>query len=193
MFDLGYLGVDQLLPAVLPVRRRPHMDLTEDERNFNLHLGTHRIIIENFYGRLKSYWKILGDEYRGDIGFLKDVVVVCVALTNILIMAYPLRREREFDNPISFISDGQEWANACSFHGLEDAPHPQIIRIPPALHRPDPIQQPQHQPYRRQRQRRRVSDPIFRPTPDENALPAPQPQAYVSQGLDYLLSALYTL
>jgi len=183
MFDLGYMGVDQILPAALPVRRRPHMELTDQEKDFNAHLSSHRIVIENFYGRLKNYWKILGFEYRGDIEFLKDIVFVCVSLTNVLIMAYPLRASRESGNPISCISDGPEWYRACSFLGIEDDP---VVSIPRAI----PAISHSQQNRRTRRQRRPASDPTPCPSILSRALPSVEQHLRASHGLDSLVDAL---
>jgi hypothetical protein len=121
MFDLGYIGANRLMNnPTIPIRALPRQRLSVQEEEFNQHLGTHRVIIENYYGRLKNYWKILGLGYRGSKELLKNIVYVCIALTNILVIAHPLRKSRESGDPLTHITSGIEWINTCALLDIRD-------------------------------------------------------------------------
>ena len=90
MADGGYQGIQAYIEATIPHRRPRGGELSDDQHEFNRRMSTLRIIVENFFGRLKSYWRILS-WYSGSRHHLNNIIVVCSALTNILLIRYPLR------------------------------------------------------------------------------------------------------
>ena len=68
-------------------------DLTRDQLQFNQKLGSVRIIIENFFGRLKSRYEIMSNKYRGSHESYEDIFTICCALVNFeqIEIDHPLR------------------------------------------------------------------------------------------------------
>ena len=119
LFDSGYQGAGRLMDALLPMRRLPHQELTAEQYNHNQELSSQRIIVENFFGRLKGCWKILAGKYRGQYSLLKDAIDVCVSLTNLLVVKYPLRGEKP-EHAVQIIADDRDinWAEAEDLYGV---------------------------------------------------------------------------
>jgi hypothetical protein len=113
LFDSGYQGAGRLMDALLPSRRQPRQDLTVTQLEHNRALSSQRIIVENYFSRLKACWKILGGVFRGRQSFLKPAIDACIALTNILIIKYPLRGERP-EAALAIISTdrSENWSEA---------------------------------------------------------------------------------
>lgn len=61
--DKGYQDIESD-KLVTPIKGQYYC-LNRDERRFNEKLSKVRIIIENFFGRLKCRYKIIGEKYRG--------------------------------------------------------------------------------------------------------------------------------
>jgi len=63
MADRGYEGAARFIRAILPKKgTRLSLEDTTRNRKFN----EHRVIIENFFGRMKLLWKIVSVRYRWD-------------------------------------------------------------------------------------------------------------------------------
>lgn len=56
--------------------------LTREQLAFNQKLGEVRIIVENFFGRLKSRYEIMEKRYRGSHEMYSDIFTICCALVN---------------------------------------------------------------------------------------------------------------
>ena len=82
LVDSGYQGLQRLLPAILPYKKRPRRELTRPERDHNRRLARHRVVCEHFYGRLKSKWRILTTKYRNGRDDYEIIFKLCAALTN---------------------------------------------------------------------------------------------------------------
>ena len=82
LVDSGYQGLQQLVPVVLPHRRPRNGDLSILQRQHNRLLARHRVVCENFYGRMKSKWRILASKYRSDKDSYEQIFRLCTALTN---------------------------------------------------------------------------------------------------------------
>lgn len=73
--------------------------LTREQLTFNQKLGEVRIIVENFFGRLKSRYEIMEKRYRGSHEMYSDIFTICCALVNFeqIECNHPLReRDRHF-------------------------------------------------------------------------------------------------
>lgn len=66
LVDSGYQGLQRLVRAIMPYKRRPGRDFTRDQRVHNRLLAHHRVVCEQFYGRLKAKWRIMTSKYRND-------------------------------------------------------------------------------------------------------------------------------
>ena len=78
--DKGYQEKDSD-KLVTPFKGNPLL-LTASQNTFNEKLGCERIIIENYFGRLKLRFQIMYEKYRGDKTEYADVFVLCCALLN---------------------------------------------------------------------------------------------------------------
>jgi hypothetical protein len=93
-FDRAWTGVQTLNgypEAVVLLRATRGHPLTEAQRAFNDSVECERVVVENYFGRLKGVWKILRETYRGGIALLPAIARTCVALTNLLLHDAPLR------------------------------------------------------------------------------------------------------
>lgn len=90
MVDKGYQGAQELGRYILP---KKGSRLTTQERMLNENIAKSRIIIENYYGRMKKLFKIMTDVFRFEEDCYDDVIVICACLTNYNIAKNPLRKE----------------------------------------------------------------------------------------------------
>ena len=90
--DAGYQGLMKRLPgAVTPHKRKKGKLLPHHQRAFNLRIARSRIIVENWFGRLKSLWAIMGSKFRLKNEDYEEFWYFCSSLTNFHISHYPLR------------------------------------------------------------------------------------------------------
>lgn len=79
--DKGY--IDKNLEGVLITPFKGNsLDLTDRQKDFNFRLGKERIRIENYFGRLKMKFHIIGSKYRGDFDLYPKIFTLCCALVN---------------------------------------------------------------------------------------------------------------
>ncbi len=84
MFDLGYLGVEKDLPeqlSSLPNRKKKSMELSQEEKEYNLQHIKKRIVIEHTICRLKKY-KIMNDVFRNKLRKYNKVSDIVSGLIN---------------------------------------------------------------------------------------------------------------
>ena len=95
LFDKGYTGLHNTChEAIITIRKPKFHDLSQDENDLNNRIESDRIIVENFFGRLKSIFGILATRFRGDKkNHLKYIIPICMSLTNYHISLHPLRVE----------------------------------------------------------------------------------------------------
>ena len=100
LFDKGYTGLNsQGYPEAIVTLRKPiGRDLNPQEIALNSKIESDRSIVENYFGRLKSNFGILANQYRGDrFKMLPAIMETCIALTNFYNTKHPLRREHQED------------------------------------------------------------------------------------------------
>ena len=90
MADKGYVGLDDEIRIVTPIKGS---ELNNEESSFNKKIGIDRVIIENYYGRLKLSWAIIRNKFRGSHGNYDAIFDICCGLTNVLIKYNPLKAE----------------------------------------------------------------------------------------------------
>lgn len=78
--DKGYQDPNSAI-LVTPVKGNS-ADLTREQLTFNENLGEVRIIVENFFGRVKSRYEIMSSVFRGSHDTYADIFTVCCALVN---------------------------------------------------------------------------------------------------------------
>ena len=83
--DLGYLGLANDYPqSIIPHKRPKNGDLTEQQKSDNHVHSKHRIIVENYFGRMKTLWSIMHQVYRLDLSTYDRVFDLWAALTNFI-------------------------------------------------------------------------------------------------------------
>ena len=88
--DGGYAGITNNYPeAVIPRRKRPHGQLSDEDREYNRLLSHDRVIVERFFGRLKGYWGILKRPLRIEKINIDGLMRILVCLTNLKIQHQP--------------------------------------------------------------------------------------------------------
>ena len=97
LFDIGYTGLNNSYPeAVVTIRKPIGRDLTQEENAINNRIESDRVIVENFFGRLKSTFGILGSRFRGDKkNHLQHIIPICMSLTNYYSSLHPMRQESQ--------------------------------------------------------------------------------------------------
>ena len=62
MFDLGYVGIEKDFPeqlSALPCKRKRNLELSQEEKEYNVIHAKKRIVIEHTICRLKKFSRIL--------------------------------------------------------------------------------------------------------------------------------------
>lgn len=94
LFDRGYTGVKsaQYREALVTLKKPIRGELTPQQLEFNRNVESDRVIVENFFMRLRQRFGILQKKFRGDrINLLPPVVTIAVALTNYYNTKHPMR------------------------------------------------------------------------------------------------------
>ena len=90
--DSGYTGLDEIYYELIVCKKRPpHGELSQKDFETNSKLHSDRVLVENFFGRLKTTFGILSNPYRCALNSLEDVVITCICLLNLKLRAHPLR------------------------------------------------------------------------------------------------------
>ncbi|ETO63278.1 hypothetical protein F444_18992 [Phytophthora nicotianae P1976] len=66
-------------------------NLPPEVQHQNENISSDRVLVDNFFGRLCSLWRIVTDKYRSIEDLYDDIFQVCESLTNIHIESNPLR------------------------------------------------------------------------------------------------------
>ncbi|RHY12742.1 hypothetical protein DYB25_003297 [Aphanomyces astaci] len=89
--DKGYQGIQEYIRGFTPVKRPPHGHMTMEQERANAKLSSDRVIVENFFGRLKTLWGLVSDKYTWKRDEYNMYFQTCVAFTNIHVRFNPLR------------------------------------------------------------------------------------------------------
>ncbi|KAF0715653.1 Aste57867_3280 [Aphanomyces stellatus] len=89
--DKGYQGIQHAVRAVLPFKKPVSGVLTFEQERTNDRIATDRVIVENWFGRLKTLWGVCADSYRWNRQGYDVVFQTCAALTNVHVRFNPLR------------------------------------------------------------------------------------------------------
>ncbi len=91
LLDKGYKGAGNITRSILPHIKPKGRQLTSAQLEFNRKHAADRVIVEQFYGRLKLLWGSTSQVFRGDQEKHYDLMFrVCVCLTNYHISFSPL-------------------------------------------------------------------------------------------------------
>lgn len=86
MADLGYLGIQHSVEAILPFKKSKNHPLTTDQKLFNQQVSSKRIIVEHVFSRVQK-WKILSNRWEGKFNNPQRyelTFIVCCALLNLI-------------------------------------------------------------------------------------------------------------
>jgi len=61
--DKGYQGSHEMIRSITPYKNPRRGSLSAEEETYNKELAIDRIIVENFFGRMHSLWKIMARKY----------------------------------------------------------------------------------------------------------------------------------
>ncbi|KAF0705272.1 hypothetical protein AaE_014602 [Aphanomyces astaci] len=89
--DKGYQGLHRQLRAITPMKRPAGGLLSAADMAVNDKIASDRVIVENFFGRLKTLWSVVGDTYTWKRENYDLYFQTCVAFTNLHIRFLPLR------------------------------------------------------------------------------------------------------
>ena len=90
--DRGYQGLSNDYQGAITIKKKPRGgQLSQEDIDFNSRITHYRILVENWFGRLKELWNLMRIDFRYKKYNYKKVFVVCAALTNFHIQKYPLR------------------------------------------------------------------------------------------------------
>ncbi|RHZ28019.1 hypothetical protein DYB31_012287 [Aphanomyces astaci] len=91
--DKGYQGIQRVVRAVLPKKKPAGGILTLEDIRSNDRIASDRVIVENFFGRMKTLWAVCGETYRWSRDNYDVLFQTCMALTNVHIRLHPLRAD----------------------------------------------------------------------------------------------------
>lgn len=110
--DAGYQGISKLIPgSISPFKKSRNSELNDDQKAFNKKISHRRIIVENWFSRLKNLWGVMSNKYRLSLTNYNEIWSICAALTNYHIMNYPLKNlepDVEIEEDYSESSDETE-------------------------------------------------------------------------------------
>ncbi|RHY71686.1 hypothetical protein DYB30_007549 [Aphanomyces astaci] len=93
LVDKCYQGAQRDVRAVLPLKKPMGGILTFEDLRRNDRITSDRVIVENFFGRLKTLWGVCNDTYRWNRKTYDVVFQTCMAFTNAHVRFHPLRAE----------------------------------------------------------------------------------------------------
>lgn len=100
--DRGFYGLQHEVRCTLPHKKPANGQLRLAQILRNENIATHRVLVENFYGRLKGLFAIASEKFMYDKENYHLLFDCCIALTNFHVTINPLRsngeRELEFAN-----------------------------------------------------------------------------------------------
>lgn len=94
LVDSGDQGLQRLAWAILPHKQRPDRIFTRAHREHNQRLARHRVVCEQFYGSLKSKWRIMAS----------NLTLIETAMSKLQSSAFPfLFSGRSYPTPASLV------------------------------------------------------------------------------------------
>ena len=91
LFDKGYTGINRDMPQAIVVQKKRGRPYNEQEIQFNERVEADRVIVENYFSRLKGKFLIFFYPFRGNIDMHIFFAKIGIALTNKDILDNPLR------------------------------------------------------------------------------------------------------
>ncbi|KAF0710544.1 hypothetical protein AaE_012476 [Aphanomyces astaci] len=95
LVDMGYIGIAHSLRGIHPKRRPVHGVLDAHDMDRNHDISSDRVVVENFFGRVCTLWKISLATYTWGEKNYNTIQRTTFALTNFHLSLMPLRAEDE--------------------------------------------------------------------------------------------------
>ena len=86
--DRGYTGIQSYHVTAIVQKQGTDSEIIKE----NGDIAHDRVIVENYIGRLKQYWGVCSEGFRGERANLQLIIPALVGLTNYLIDQNPLRK-----------------------------------------------------------------------------------------------------
>ena len=118
--DGGYRSIEETTNAILPERKPRNSELSIEQKEFNKKLGSARVLIENYFGRMKRKFLAVAGVVRIKQDKLQALVYLAFALTNYDIHNHPLRADKEEE---SFYE-----ADLSDFRAIYAESHPELFK-----------------------------------------------------------------
>ena len=93
VMDKGYEGARRHGRFLTPKKSTARRVLDNDDKRRNKKIESTRVIVENYFGRLKTLWGLMEQTYRLCDAMYGPYVKMCVGLTNYHVTLMPLRKE----------------------------------------------------------------------------------------------------
>lgn len=91
IFDKGYIGVNNIVSnSITPIKKLRNNNYTFRQQDYNEKVSFDRIIVERWFGRLKTLWGIMFVPFQLKQSKYQKYYMICAALTNMHIMNHPL-------------------------------------------------------------------------------------------------------
>lgn len=91
IMDKGYQGASENIRAITLFKKPARGILNADQEAFNRKLSADRILVENYFGWMMSWWHIMSRKYTWSEEKYDMILGLCVSFTNFLIESHPLR------------------------------------------------------------------------------------------------------
>ncbi|KAE9045849.1 hypothetical protein PR001_g4793 [Phytophthora rubi] len=95
--EKGYQGLGADFRAIHPKRHQRMQPSSLEDMRQNDNISHDRVIVENYFGRLKTLWSVCADKWRWDEKSCDLFFRTCVALTSAHVRLRPLRAEEGDD------------------------------------------------------------------------------------------------
>ena len=93
LLDKGYKGLQKYGRFLTPKKKTAHRDLDLDNKKKNNKIENNRVIVKNFFGRMKTIWGATKLTFCFQDNLYAPYFKMCIALTNYHIGILPLRKE----------------------------------------------------------------------------------------------------
>jgi len=91
--DKGFAGLQQHINALIPIKQTSTRILSLAEKELNLNIAKTRVLVENFFGRLKVVWSVFAGNAAMHAQHLDERFHLAAHLTNFHLVEKPLRRK----------------------------------------------------------------------------------------------------
>ncbi|DBA03326.1 TPA: hypothetical protein N0F65_011685 [Lagenidium giganteum] len=88
----GYQGIQNHLRAIIPKKRPPRQELSDEDKSQNIAISTNRIIVENWLGRGSTLWRIIACWFTWDHSLYNFIAKICALVAQTTTFAF-----RRFD------------------------------------------------------------------------------------------------